>query len=116
LGQGGVGFGVVGVDVVGFVESPGEGVVIDDGGEFEAPAVVGDGLDEVTFEVSEGCEGFDHPLAVGLIGGLIFGRHDADLAGEAVTVRVKGARIALRFGFDRFCFSEHWGFSSHEYV
>jgi len=42
--EGGIGFGVVSVDVLGVVEASCEGVVVDDSGGIEAPAVSGDGF------------------------------------------------------------------------
>ncbi len=65
----------------------------------KSPAVVGDGLNESSLESAFGSEGLFDVLAVLVVGGLVFRRHDEHLAGEAVTIGVESARVA-RFQFD----------------
>ena len=55
----------------------------------EAPGGVGQGLDEVGLDGAFGAQVVGERGAVGTVGLQIFGRHDDDLAGEAVAEGVQ---------------------------
>src|SRR5262249_4769538 len=98
----GVGAGIIdGVDagsvfrVLGQAE--GESASFYGAGALQAPAVVGDGLDDVALEVADGGEAFEDDFAVLFVSLLLFGCEDAELAGETVTPSIEPA-TPLAFG------------------
>ena len=92
--EGGIDFSVVGEDIVGLVETAGEDVGFDSGSALEAPAVVGDGLNEVGLQRADGDEGLVNALAMLLVGHFVVGLDDEDMACQAMPVSVESAAIA----------------------
>src|SRR5215470_11361734 len=78
-------------------QAEGESAGFDGAGALEAPAVVGDGLDDIALEVADGGEAFENDFAVLFVGLLLFGSEDTELAGEAVTPGIEPA-TPLAFG------------------
>ena len=70
---------------------------MDGASALQAPVVVGDGLSGIELEVADGGEGIEDDIAVLLVGVLLVGREDAELAGESVAIGVESA-TALAFG------------------
>ena len=88
LGEGIVDFAVAGE--VG-VEGQGKDGAFDGGGAFEAPPVVGDGLREIRLQRADGLEGLMNAAAVLVIGGLVGGGEDVDLACKFLAKGVEGS-------------------------
>src|SRR5215468_5383417 len=78
-------------------EAEGESASLNGASALQAPAVVGDGLDDIALEVANGGEAFEDDFAVLFVGLLFFGSEDAELAGEAVTPGIEPA-TPLAFG------------------
>ena len=105
LGEGDDGFIVFGIGLDGDVVESEDGI-FDGDGALQLPAAIGDGLDEGGFEIAGGVEVLLCVAAMFVVGDLVFGGEDVDLAGEAMAIGVEGARIA-RFGFGLCRFGMH---------
>src|SRR5580704_10560854 len=90
-GQSPSGAGFIGADGIEMVLG-GEGKEsgLGGGNAVEAPGGVAERLDELFFERTFGLELVDEAFEVALVGGLVLGGQDDDVAGEAVAQRVEG--------------------------
>ena len=84
MGEGVIDLGVASVVDRVLVRAEGERAVFDGGGALQAPAAVGDGLSDVALKVADGGEGLEDDFAKLVIGLLLCGSEDAELAGESV--------------------------------
>ncbi len=89
-GQGPGGAGFIGVDGIKMVlGGEGEESGLGGGNAVEAPGGVAELLDELFFERTFGLELVDEAFEVALVGGLVLGGQDDDVAGEAVAQSVQ---------------------------
>ena len=84
LGERFVDLRVAGVGAAVGVEAHGEHAGFDGAGAIEAPAVVGDGLDQGALEIADGSEGFEDDFGVLLVGLLFARSEDEELSSESV--------------------------------
>jgi len=97
LGESVIDLGVAGVVGRVLVHAQGERAGFDGAGTLQAPAVVGDGLRDVALKIADGGEGIEDDFTVLVMGLLLFGSEDAELAGESVAISIEAA-AALAFG------------------
>ena len=90
LGESLGGAGLIGVDGIELLfGSEGKVVCLSGRNSVEAPGGIAERLDKLFFERALGLELVDKPLEVALVGGLVFGRQDDNVASEAMAQGVQ---------------------------